>query len=218
MTSNESNPPKLALWWLRHACPGEHIEALTGDLIERFREGSTCVWFWRQVLIAFATSVLGEIRRRWTFFCYAFAGTVAMCIMPVHGVTWISVWLHWSDLPWPLSQFVFELNASALVTFMTLFVLVAGLLIRHSFRWAYVFRTWIINFALIVIGHYSMDLFPWVLRPIPGDPYHKVLIVPEGMQVLFIASTFLVAAWLGCPLVDRADKSKGPTVQPESAG
>ena len=117
MTSNQSNPPKLALWWLRHACPGEHIEALTGDLIERFREGSTRLWFWRQVLIAFTTSVLGEIRRRWTFFCYAAAGTVAMCIAPVHPVTRISVWLHWSDLPWPLSQFVFELNIPALVTF-----------------------------------------------------------------------------------------------------
>ena len=51
MSSEKSNPPKQAIWFLRHGCPGDN-EALEGDLIERFREGQTRGWFWRQVLIA----------------------------------------------------------------------------------------------------------------------------------------------------------------------
>lgn len=59
MNNRTTNPPESAIWFLRHACPGDN-EALAGDLIERFREGQTRGWFWKQVLIAFA--VLDTIR------------------------------------------------------------------------------------------------------------------------------------------------------------
>lgn len=217
MIVNESDPPRFAFWLLRHMCPGENLEALTGDLIERFREGASNSWFWRQVLIALTTSVLGQIRRRWAFFCYAAAGTVAMFVTRRYVPIPISVWLHWSDLPWPLSQFAFELSAPALITLSTLTVLAAGLLIQHSFRWNDVFRTWMINFALIAIGHYATDLFPWLLRPIPGNPYGKVLIIPEAVQVLLLVITFVAAAWLGCPMIERIGNSEAPGTNLESA-
>jgi hypothetical protein len=35
MTNGKTNPPKRAIWFLRHACPGDN-EALAGDLIETF--------------------------------------------------------------------------------------------------------------------------------------------------------------------------------------
>jgi len=209
MTANESHPPRLALWWLRHMCSVEHLEALTGDLIERFREGETRSWFWRQVWVAFAKSVLRETRRRWAFFPYAAAGTLAMLHMPESLPIPLSKGLHWSDLPWPISQAVFELSTPALVTLPMLSMLAAGLLIGRSFRWTYLFRTWIISLALIAINHYSVDLFPRLLRPIPGDPFHKVLIVPEVLQVLFLVCIFLVAAGLGCPMKKRTARPIG---------
>jgi hypothetical protein len=46
MTIKKSNPPRFAIWLLRHA--SEDNDALTGDRIERFREGQTYMWFWRQ--------------------------------------------------------------------------------------------------------------------------------------------------------------------------
>ncbi|MFC5863507.1 hypothetical protein ACFPT7_14470 [Acidicapsa dinghuensis] len=206
MTSKKSNPPEFALWWLRHMCPGQHNEVLTGDLIERFREGATRGWFWKQTLIASITGAASELRRRWAFFCYAIIGSAAMCLMPRYAPIKMSIWLHWSELPWPLSQFVFEGAAPVVVTLVALSVLAAGLLIEHSFRWTYIFRTWIINIALLTVSHYSIDLFPRLLRPIPGDPYVKVLIIPQAVQVLFLVSTFLVAAWLGCPMKPSASK------------
>jgi len=70
MSDGKTDPPRGAIWFLQNACPGDN-EALTGDLIVRFREGRTHAWFWRQVLIAFAVGVLGEIRRHGPHFCYA---------------------------------------------------------------------------------------------------------------------------------------------------
>lgn len=206
MTSRERNVPRLALWLLRHTRAGKYEEALAGDLVERFREGQTGGWLWRQVFIVCALGILGAIRRRWAFFFYAGFGTVAMCLRPMYEPARISVWLHWSDLPWPLSQFVFELSAPVLVTLAAMFVLAAGLLVDHSFRWAYLLRTWIVSVTLVAIGHYSIDLFPGLLRSIPGKPYHKVLIVPEALLILLLAFSFLVAAWLGYPMAERSEE------------
>jgi hypothetical protein len=214
MTGKESSPPGLALWLLRHTCPGEHKEALAGDLVERFREGQTRSWFWKQVFIASTVSVVGSIRRRWPLFCYAIAGTIAMGFEPLRQVSAsLHSLLHWSDLPWPWSQLIFELSSPAIVALTSLSILAVGLEITRSFRWAYLLRTWIINLTLIAIGHYSIDMFPWLLRSVPGDPYHKALIVPGAMQISLLVSTFLVAAWLGCPMVEHVDKSERRTAE-----
>jgi hypothetical protein len=60
MSGKNFNLPRLATWLLRHARPVGDSDALTGDLIERFREGQTRGWFWRQVLIAFARRCSGR--------------------------------------------------------------------------------------------------------------------------------------------------------------
>ena len=196
MSNGKTNPPKRAIWFLRHACPGDN-EALAGDLIERFREGQTRRWFWRQVFIAFILSVLGEIRRHWPHFCYATVGTVVTwCFWDAHAL-WSVPGQHWSDLPWPWSQLAFELSRPALLALAALSILAAGLAIEQSFRWVSLLRTAMINLTLITLGHYSIDFLPWLLRPVPGDPYHKFLIIPVVAQVVLSFSTFLLAAWLG---------------------
>ena len=206
MSGKKSNPPRLAIWWLQHACPGKDNDALTGDLIEQFGEGQTRGWFWRQVLIAFALGVLSEIRRHWPHFCYAIAGCVMTWLFGgAHALKHLPDWLHWSDLPWPLDQLVFELSRPALGALAALSVLAAGLVIERSFRWVSLLRTAVINLALITFCWYSIDLFPWLLRSVPGDPRHKVLRFPAVGVVLWF-STFLIAAWLGCLSSPHADE------------
>ena len=102
MSDGKSNPPKGAIWILKHLCPGDN-EALTGDLIERFREGQRRGWFWKQVFIAFAVGILGEMRSHWPHFCYAIAGT-AMPALLGKTIEAAPALLHWWVLPWPLSQ------------------------------------------------------------------------------------------------------------------
>jgi hypothetical protein len=206
-------PPSLGLWLLRHGSGGKHREALAGDLVERFREGQTQGWFWRQVLIACTVSALSAIRRRWPLVCYAIAGAIAMGFSP-HPLISVSALLHWSDLPWPLSQIVFELSAPAVITLASLSVLGIVLATANSFHWKSLLRTWIANFALIAFGHYSLDMFPWLLRSVPGEPYRKVVIVPGAVQLILLVAAFLAAAWLGCPMED-ADMSDEHTVAPQ---
>jgi hypothetical protein len=107
MSREESHPPRSAIWLLRHACPGSHNQALTGDLVEKFREGRSHGWFWKQVLIAIAVGVLGEIQRHWPHFCYAIAGT-AMPALFGKTIEVAPALLHWWVLPWPLSQLLLE--------------------------------------------------------------------------------------------------------------
>jgi len=215
MTDRQPSPPGLALWLLRHAYQGDHKEALAGDLVERFCAGETRAWLWRQVFLACVVSALGSVRRRWPLFCYAIAGTVAVGFdYPFYSyLDPLRASLHWSDLPWPLSQFVLELGIPALVSFLTLFVLAIGLMIAGSFRWSSLLRTWMANLILIAIDYFLADLFPSLLLSIPGDPYHKVLIIPPTVQILLLALTFLVAGWLGCPILARSENSGESTVE-----
>ena len=209
MSGKKSDPPRLAIWWLRHAWPSSYNDALTGDLIERFREGQTRGWFWRQVFIAFAVGVLGEIRRHWAYFCYAIAGTAMPAILwkSVHSA---GFWLHWWALPWPWSQLVLELSPTALLALAALPALAAGLAINRAFRWGSLLRTGVINLTLITLGHYLLDVFgPWLSRPVPDDPHHRFLIIPPVVQVLSFFSTFLAAAWLGCLSPRHTDELKG---------
>ena len=131
--------------------------------------------------------------------------------MPV--ILWTSVHragfaLQWWTLPWPWSQLVFEQGPTALLALAALPILAAGLVINREFRWVCLLRTGVINLALITIGHYSIDFLPWLLRPVPGDPYHRFLLIPVVAQVVLSFSTFLLAAWLGCVSINARPARK----------
>jgi hypothetical protein len=208
MKAPKSNPPNFAVWLLRHICPGGDNEALTGDLIERFHEGQTPAWFWRQVLVAFLVGVLGEIRLRWPHFSYALAGTAAPLVVS-NSVRGAGFSMHWWVLPWPWSQLILEFSPIAILASMVLPVLTAALMINGTFRWVSLFRTGLINLTLIMLGYYLHGyLNPWLTRPVPGDPYHRLYIVPEGLQLLLCFSTYLVSAWFGCPLRGRTMRAR----------
>ncbi len=55
-----SQPPPVATWVLKHF--GSRNEALTGDLVEEYRQGRSTVWYWRQVLMVVVVGCGNEIR------------------------------------------------------------------------------------------------------------------------------------------------------------
>jgi hypothetical protein len=212
MSGVKSNPPRLAIWLLRHARPKGDSDALTGDLIERFRDGQTRGWFWRQVLIAFAVRILGEIRGHWPHFCYAVAG-VAMPVFLSDALKGVPFAIHWWVLPWPWSQVVFELSRPAILALAALPALAAGLIIHGAFRWVSLLRTGIIQLALITISKYLGEaLRPWLTRPV--YPYGRMSVIPPFPELLLFLCSFLIAAWLGCrqhhagPTADKATENE----------
>ncbi len=104
MTS--TSPPRLATWMLLHLMPGDHDEALAGDLLESFRAGRSSAWYSRQVLVA--------ILIQWA---RSFFRNLTVLIFAVAWATISPVWLllmrrldHWHNLigpvwrlPWPWS-------------------------------------------------------------------------------------------------------------------
>jgi hypothetical protein len=74
MKGNGNDLPRLAMWLLKHACPGSDREALTGDVVEEFCTGRSPAWLWKQVLVAIAITVPTRIRRNWPLISYALAG------------------------------------------------------------------------------------------------------------------------------------------------
>lgn len=206
MSGRKSDPPKAAIWFLQNACGNA---ALAGDLIERFREGQTRGWFWRQVLIAFAFAAPGQIRKHWPYFSYAVAGT-AIPLFLWKTVDGLPAALHWWTLPWPLSQLAFEWIRGAVLALAALPVLAAGLLINQQFRWVSLVRTALIHLSLLAVGHYllgSLAASPWLARPVPGNPYLRtILLMPPLFVELAFFSGFLVSAWMGCRLPRNASK------------
>lgn len=101
-----ASPPRLAIWFLVHLTQSERREAVLGDLLERFAEGETACWFWRQALSAFAVTAVRAIRRHGLSFGAAL--TVASLVVfafnianPIaqHAVGRWEEWLMWSLHP-----------------------------------------------------------------------------------------------------------------------
>jgi hypothetical protein len=47
-------PPKVAAWLLRHFGCSPNNDVVIGDLNERYQQGTSRMWYWRQVLVAIA--------------------------------------------------------------------------------------------------------------------------------------------------------------------
>jgi hypothetical protein len=108
---NTQQPSALAVWLLRRLYPERNREVITGDLLERFRQGRSALWFWRQVLMAILVGGSGRLKPHWTEVCIAAAGTLLIAcpwevILPLNVFDLIfpvRAFVNWgARLPWPL--------------------------------------------------------------------------------------------------------------------
>lgn len=54
--------PVIAKWLLRHLSSSPSIEAMVGDLDERYGHGHSRLWYWQQVAVAIVASIFKDIR------------------------------------------------------------------------------------------------------------------------------------------------------------
>ena len=57
-----SLPPGMATWLLKHLGCAADNDAVMGDLAERYSNGKSGVWYWRQVVVAIVESAFNDIR------------------------------------------------------------------------------------------------------------------------------------------------------------
>jgi hypothetical protein len=56
---DQTNPPGLATWLLQRLAVNDSI---IGDLIERYRNGRSAAWYWRQALFAIIAGAFHDVR------------------------------------------------------------------------------------------------------------------------------------------------------------
>ena len=96
----------LATWMLEYLTFGSHNEALSGDLLEEFRQGRSAGWYWRQVLSAIGVGVVSKCRD------YALPLVFSAGWAMLYPVCWLyiersqlaqAMFERWVALDWPYS-------------------------------------------------------------------------------------------------------------------
>jgi hypothetical protein len=65
------NSVRLATWLMQRWDSGHQRESLVRDLIERYQQGRSPVWYWRQVLRAIIVGMLYEMGGGWSSRCWS---------------------------------------------------------------------------------------------------------------------------------------------------
>lgn len=188
MSETRSGAPRAAVWLMRHLCRGRDVEALAGDLIERFGEGRSRGWFWRQTGIAIAVGADGEVRRRWPEVSFAIAGTL-VAVFQGKAFAGAKFMVSWWMMPWPWSILWFDGVQIGLPVATALPVLAAGLLMNGRFGWMSLARTWVLSVALLVACQYLLGEVAAL----------RVLGLP------MVVASLLAGARFGCAITRRGE-------------
>jgi len=95
-------PPTIARWLLNHFGCSPNNETIIGDLDERYRQGRSYLWYWRQALVAIVTSFFNEVgtHKLLTLRAIATGWVVAVVSRRAFNLTWeiLSALASWSRL------------------------------------------------------------------------------------------------------------------------
>lgn len=185
MNTAKPHPPAVAVWLLRSLYPERHREALIGDLLEKFGEGHSDAWFWRQVVVAI---LVGS--PRWSDIGVAAVGT---------GLIW---WVPWTGLI-PIAERTTWLNWGAQARWLAVIEITTALAVLPVFAWRLrlgqalgwrsLLKVFTISAALFAAG----DLLTLSLcesNSTLGDSNARWLVI---LQLAWIFATLLFSASLG---------------------
>ena len=190
MNTDRSNPPRLAVELLRYLCPSRNREAITGDLLERFAEGRSDGWFWRQVLVAVLVGAASQFKLL-TEICFAAAGTALIWCVPWGQIFPIDAM--GSDLMNWRERFLW-LSAIEITTALMVLPLFAVLSrLRGVFSGTNLLRVFFISGILFALG--DLPAIWWDVRH-PISRSQATWVVP--IMVAWIFAALLISARVAC--------------------
>ena len=182
MNMRRSQPPALAVWILRHLGPRKAQEAIAGDLFEKFSEGRSDGWFWREVLVAVIVGAFEQLRARSPEIYAALAATVLyLCswnlIARAPGFEQLSAW--GVGLAWPLSALYDVVFGATPGTVVAILVLMSFFFLHRTFSWVSVVRILLISFPLLAVGK-----LVWIITGYPtyGAPVFLAVLISTWMS------------------------------------
>jgi hypothetical protein len=81
--------PRLATWILDTFATGTQHESMAGDIAERYRDGRSRLWYWRQVLTAILKSLWRQIRISGDFAIRALLSSWGLVMLMILVQQWI---------------------------------------------------------------------------------------------------------------------------------
>jgi len=187
MNTEQSNPPALAIWVLQYLCPRTNREILIGDLLERFREGRSNRWFWRQVIVAVLVGASSRRRLFWTEICFAATGT---------GLIWCTPWgrvfpiaaMSNPSMNW-MARFLWIAALEITTALLILPLFAVFFRFRRTLGWSTLRRAFVISAILFTAG--DLPAIWWdVNHPISRS--QAAWVVP--MMIAWIFAALLISA------------------------
>ena len=160
MTGQRPEPPALAITLLHLCVPSQRREALLGDLLEKFDQGRSSRWFWREVFIAVLLSIGASLRPQPGEILFAVIGTILVQLW-LRTSWWRIIWQSstvqslcgWGvGWPFPLS-IICNLGLMGAIFTVPVLVLVAVFWsAKNAWRWASVRDAVFTSFLILTVA------------------------------------------------------------------
>jgi hypothetical protein len=198
-----SQPPRLASWLLQHLVSSPQRESLAGDLIERYHQGRSATWYWRQVLAAILAGVIRDIREMDLHIQKVWLPGAASCLL-FFGFYWILLVLPFDknrfqfiSIPYLVLPLVGALGAY-------LSRRMKGSVVERILAALFIVFTFVALFAVGIVYEWIFEGKPYTLRHFQSGL--SVILVFMGVGGLLL----LLGAWPFCRPHPR-EQSPTPT-------
>jgi hypothetical protein len=210
-------PPRIPLWLLEHLSAAARREAVVGDLVERYGDGESRGWFWRQALLLIAADLGQAVRVHGLTFIAALVVAYAVVFAshvlgpPIQDAitSWRVLHLWEIDPLWTESAFWRSLFTVVSFGQVLIWYFVAGWIVPHVHRAHPRLIVWTYAAVHVVLT------MPWTIRLVENlmthPRYLNSLLWQIGMTCATTAAIIVSGLWAVRRMQSRKENIQQPS-------